>query len=729
MAYTIVSFYYGYITKNKFLTYLSFFIHATNCIFAQYQVINIGYTFMKGLLSIFCIFIVTQMFAQRGGLGGNMQQFAGRFGGGGGSNAGGTDSLEKRDKFEDSIIISYKYFNDPKVYKRDTAIDDFFSKIPFPASYRNLGNFGNAAQSLIWNPMVQSGFDAGFHAFDVYRLTLDNTQLFQTSKPFTEIDYVVGSNLEQYVNVLHTQNIKPNINISAQYRLINSLGAFKNAQSNINNYRLAINYASKRKRYNAQFAFVGNKLQSAENGGIRSGIDYKNDETYIDRRNIPVRIGDSLAGGRNIFSTALRAGNKYAEGNVVYRHSYDIGKRDSIVTDSINYEVFYPKLRLQHTFSIQNNRYLFIDGDVDSVYYKDLYNIDVKRRINNGGFYFRDRFKIIENDVSLYQFPDKRNTQQFIQAGINLQQINFQTDSSLQYVSTIYEAKDRFTNTHVYGRYRNITRNKKWDMDAYANLYVTGRNIGDYKWSLKLKSLVSRKLGSFEIFVENANQTPAYIFSNNSAFTRGVNDDYNKQNILHGSFSFDNAPLKLSAAAHLYAVTNFTYYSNFKQTAQSGVFNVFQAIVDKKVSLSKRWHLYTQWALQQRIGNADLELPLLFTRNRIVYEKRIKKLLLNTGLELKYFTPYKVQQYSPVGGQFIWSANTETIVNLPDIAAYLNFKIRGFSAYIRAENLNAARINTNNGFNFNFTNNNQFNQEYLMPGLHIRIGVFWEFLN
>ncbi len=696
---------------------------------------------MKWLLSIFFITITWQTFAQPGrrpvlsnesqlsNAGGNLQQFGGRFGNNGGRGATNKDTLEKRDKFEDSITISYKFFKDPKVFKMDTSIDDFFNKIPFPASYRNLGNFGNAAQSLIWNPIVQSGFDAGFHAFDTYRLSLDDTKLFQTSKPFTEIDYVVGRNLEQYINILHTQNIKPNINVTAQYRLINSLGQFKNAQSNINNYRLAINYASKRKRYNGQFVFIGNKLQAAENGGIRSGIDYKNDETYLDRRNIPVRIGDSLFGGRNIFSTTLRVGNRYAEGQVLYRHSYDIGKKDSIVTDSINYEVFYPKLRLQHTFSIQNNRYLFIDDDVDSAYYKDLYNIDVKRRTNGGGFYFRDRFQIIENDFSLYQFPDKRNTQQFIQAGINLQQVNAKFDSLLNYANSIYTSTNKFTNTHVYGRYRNITRNKKWDIDAYANVYVTGRNIGDYKWALKLKSLVSRKLGSFEIFAENANQTPAYIFSNNSNFTRGVNDNYKKQNILHAYFAFDNAPLKLSAAAHLYTVTNYTYYSSFAQTAQSNVFNVFQAIVDKKIRLSRRWHIYTQWALQQRIGNTDLELPLLFTRNRLAYEKRIKKLTLNTGLELKYFTPYKAQLYSPVGGQFIWSTNSKSIENLPDIAAYVNFKIRGFSAYVRAENLNTARINTSNGFNFNFTNNNQFNENYLSPGLHIRVGIFWEFLN
>lgn len=697
---------------------------------------------MKGIVFYLLLFIPCAMYAQRPtnptvpteGIPGNdngannLSQFGGRFGGRNQSTA--KDTLEKRDKYEDSITITYKYFNDPKVFKMDTAIDDFFNRIPLPASYRTLGNFGNAAQSLIWTPIMKAGFDAGFHAFDIYRFTTENTKLFQTSKPFTEIDYVIGRNIEQYMNVFHTQNIKPNINIVAQYRLVNSLGHMKNQQTNNNNYRFAINYASKKKRYNAQFVVVGNRLQSAENGGVRAGVDYKNNETYIDRKNIPVYIGDSLTGNRSFFSTAIAAGNKYAEANVLFRHSYDIGRKDSLVTDSINYEVFYPKLRLQHTLSIQNNRYLFIDGDVDSAYYKNNYNIDVNRRSNTGGFFFKDRWQVLENDFSIYQFPDKKNTQQYIQAGINFQQITGYFDSISNITRPLFTNKETISNLMIHGRYRNISKNKKWDIDALADLYPLGWNAGDYKWALKLKSLVSKKIGSFEILAENSNQKPAYIFYNKSNYTRGASDNYNKQNILHLEFAFDNAPLKLSAAAHLYTVSNYTYYSTFIKTAQSNVFNVLQIILDKKLKLSRRhWVLYSQWALQQRIGNADLFLPNIFTRNRIAYETRVKKMTLTTGIDIKYFTPYKIQKYSPVGGQFVWDANAKTNTNLPEIAAYLNFKIRGFSAFLRAENLNTVRVSNNNGFTFNFTNNNLFNENYLTPGLNIRIGIFWEFLN
>ena len=139
--------------------------------------------------------------------------------------------------------------------------------------------------------------------------------------------------------------------------------------------------------------------------------------------------------------------------------------------------------------------------------------------------------------------------------------------------------------------------------------------------------------------------------------------------------------------------------------------------------------MYSQLALQQRVGNADLYLPTAFLRNRIAYERQIKKFTLSTGLEIKYFTAFKSQTYSPVGGQFVWDNAAPSINNLPDIAAYLNFKIRGFSSFIRAENINAIRVSTANGFGLNFANNNKFNSSYLLPGLHIRFGIFWEFLN
>jgi hypothetical protein len=94
------------------------------------------------------------------------------------------------------------------------------------------------------------------------------------------------------------------------------------------------------------------------------------------------------------------------------------------------------------------------------------------------------------------------------------------------------------------------------------------------------------------------------------------------------------------------------------------------------------------------------------------------------GLEGRYHTPYRADNYSPVLGQFFYQDSVQ-ISNLPDIAGLLHFRIRTFTAYIRAENLNTARIF--GGFQFN--NNNLAAPDYPTPGLVLRLGIFWSFVN
>ena len=91
---------------------------------------------------VLCILITTHAFAQRprptitpvsegaaiGNAANNIQNFGGKFGNNGNNKP--KDTLEKRDKYEDSIKISYKLFNDAKVYSLDNTIADFNARIP-----------------------------------------------------------------------------------------------------------------------------------------------------------------------------------------------------------------------------------------------------------------------------------------------------------------------------------------------------------------------------------------------------------------------------------------------------------------------------------------------------------------------------------------------------------------------------------------------------------------------
>ncbi|HSN59693.1 MAG TPA: putative porin, partial [Ferruginibacter sp.] len=137
-----------------------------------------------------------------------------------------TSGFQQRDDLKDSITISYRYLDAIKRYSLDSAVNDFDKYYPVPASYQYLGNNGAAAFPLIFTPFAKAGWDAGFHAFDIYRFTLEETKFYKTTRPFSLLGYQLASGKEQMILAQHTQNIKPTFNAGFDYRLINAPGLF-----------------------------------------------------------------------------------------------------------------------------------------------------------------------------------------------------------------------------------------------------------------------------------------------------------------------------------------------------------------------------------------------------------------------------------------------------------------------------------------------------------------------
>ena len=192
--------------------------------------------------------------------------------------------------------------------------------------------------------------------------------------------------------------------------------------------------------------------------------------------------------------------------------------------------------------------------------------------------------------------------------------------------------------------------------------------------------------------------------------------------------SLYQSSLKLRLSGDYYLLTNYTYITNFYSLEQFGaLFNVLRASAEKTIKLGKRWNWHADIYFQKTIGNAPVNLPLVFTRNRFEYEGDLgfKNLNIAMGLEARYHTPYKADGYSPVLGQFFYQENT-TISNLPDISAFIHFRIRSFKAYVRAENLNTLEFVKGS---VKFTHNNMAAPGYPYPGLLIRLGVYWGFVN
>ena len=643
-----------------------------------------------------------------------------RMGGGGGQGgAGGKDSLtfEKRNFADDSASIRFRYLDTARYRAFDSSITDFFDRIPTDPEQVNLGNNGTATRSLLFSPLMKAGWDHGFHAFDPFLFQVNDTRFMVTDKPYTELTYLLGSKSEQTIGVVHTQNITPDWNAGLEYRLINAPGFYNSQNTNHKNFRFHSNLTSKNRRYNLFLIAIGNGIQSSENGGITSDTFLMNkNPAFADLFNIPTNLARVPNSSRNFFNVKLNTGNKYGNSQFLLRQQYDLGKKDSVVTDSTVTRFFLPRVRFEHTIRYNSYSFLYFDNQLnaDTPFYRSFYNLRFTNTTDP--LLYQDRWGELSNDFSIIQFPDAKNPLQFLKAGATLLNYNGQLDT----------LSDRFSNVMLHGEYRNRTRNRKWDMLLYGEFYAVGRSIGNYDLRANLRSYLGSKWGYVELGARNVNRDPSYLFLRKTAFPVQLKQNMNDETTLHLYASTHNPLLKLKLSADYFLVSNYVYVTDYYKVNQQGaLFNLLRLGINKEFRVARNWKWYLDAYMQTVTGNPPVNVPLVWARSRFAYEgKLFTNLRLSTGLDARYHTPYKSPGYSPVLAQFFYQ-DQQTVTIRPDLAAYVNFRIRNFTGFTRLENLHSMTFV--NGFGFK--NHNMSFPLYPNPGLLLRIGFFWVMIN
>lgn len=622
------------------------------------------------------------------------------------------DSLIHRNPLEDSITISFRYFDSTRSEHFDSSITDFYTWFPFSYQYMDLGNLGNAAKALLFSPAMQTGWDAGFHAYDLYRFTVKDTRFFYTTRPYAELGYMLGSKGEQMINVLFTKNNKQNFNYTFQYRFINSPGSYKNQNSSHNNIRINANYQSKNRRYGNYFIFINNKLLSSDNGGLQD--EGKLDSLSLnDPFELFTRMGNNAQSSRDFFSTKISTGTEYDESLFLFRQYYDLGQKDSLVIDSTTYRLFYPRLRFQHTISYRAQKFIFNDiNPVDSNYQKYFNYL-----VNSPVLHFQDNWKNLVNDFSIITYPQKNNFNQFLKLGVTHEWIRGGGENlpEVQYQNILANVE-----------YRNRTKNQQWDLSVRGKLYVTGPYAGDYEAFMALQKMLGKDKAFFQIGLQNANRSPASVFDNTVSAFPVIAGDFKKQNNTRIFANLHFNKLQLDLKGEYFILGNYIYFNQFFEAQQTAtLLNVLHVSAAKKFQLARHWNWYAEWHLQQTTADAPLHIPLVFTRNRLAFEGNFfKNLFLSTGVEVIYNSPYKADTYSPLNGHFVLQ-DSSTISNRPAINLYLGMRIKSFKGFIRLENLNAVDFNNN----FSFTKVNFSAPHYAQRGLWLRIGIWWNFVN
>ena len=635
----------------------------------------------------------------------------------------GGDSLKQRNNNEDSITIFYRMFDSSRIRFIDSSVGEFTNRFPLPNDHLYLGALGAASRSLIFSPNLRPGFDPGFHALDAFAFGVAGTRIFQTTRPYSELDYILGSRSEQTIKLLHTQNLSPTWNAAFEYRFLNSPGNFKNANASHSSMRLSSGFSTRNRRYSGNIIYIGNRNRAAQNGGILSDTFLTSRNTAFNTRfNIPTWLGGDGDFGTNFFATNVKTGLEYKKQQIFFRHQYDFGQKDSLLNkeDSSYTKLFYPRFRLQHTMSYTSHQYGYKDDALIDTSASNEYANVYRNRFGvakvDSLFRRSDRWKDFTNEAAILLYPQKTNQDQFLKMGAGYQMLKGSFDSITE---------RSFNNLYVLAEYRNRTKNKKWDINAYGRLYLSGLNAGDYTASVSLQTQLGKKAGILQLGFQNTNRTPSFVFDERSDFVNQSPADLKQENWTRISGNYYLPKIGLRLLGNYYVVTNYAYwdsYTTFKQEAT--LTSVLHVGAEKRFKLSKHWNWYAELHVQGETSEA-INLPPVYTQNRIAYEGNFyKNLNLSTGIEVRYFLPFTADDISPFNGQWVVQDTTK-ITNRPDISAYLHFRIRSFRLFTRLENLNT--IDFSRGFAF--LNNNHAAPLQPTPGLFFRFGIYWSFVN
>lgn len=632
------------------------------------------------------------------------------------ANSGG-DSLKQRDRNEDSITIFYKMFDSTRVRFIDSSISSFYLRFGLPFDYLYLNQYAGAAKSVIFNPGTQPGYDPGFHGYDIYNFNLANTKLYNTTRPYTEIDYILGAKAEQTIKIMHTQNLKPLWNIGFDYRLINSPGHYKSSAGNHSSIRLTSDFATENRRYSGMLVLIRNHSKVNENGGMRSDTFFTSQNpAYYERFNIPTWLGEDEAYTTNFLTSNLVTGTDQYSQTAYFRHQYDVGQKEEFYDkDSNKVQKFYPRIRIQHNFNYFNRGFTYVDPNYNRLPAQDAYLNHFGLTNTDSVYRMTDRWREITNEGALIFFPQKNNTEQFFKVG-----------AAFQYLKGWFAGvPDDLHGTYLLGEYRNRTRNRKWDINANGKIYTTGPYSGNFLINANLQTNLGSKLGTLLLGFQNSNRNPSYVFKPESNFYLKQPIGLNTENWTTLSGDLFVNSIKLGLKARYYLVSNYTYWNDFYSAEQDGTLqNILRISGEKKFKLSRHWNWYAELHVQKS-SSSGINLPLIYTQNRFAYEGNFyKNLFLSTGFEMRYFTPFTADDWSPFNGQWVAQSKTE-INNRPDINAFLHIRINSFRGFFRAENLNT--FSFSNGFNF--TQNNLAAPLYGNPGLILRIGIYWSFVN
>lgn len=631
------------------------------------------------------------------------------------------DSLRKKaESAEDSVVFNSKYIR----YTTLRLTKDSIQTIPIDTSLTGIQNFsllvqpknprvstgvlGLAARPLLFEPVKTIGFDAGFHALDVYALTHEDIRFYRARTAFTSLYYVSGGDKEQVLKIIHTQNVKRNWNVGANFNRIGSNGDYTHQRGDDLNGAIFSWYQSPDKRYNLWVDAIFNTLKAQENGSIlKEDIFEDSSLTLVDKKAESVRL------------TSAR--QLWRKNTFMLKHSYFIGRIDS--TGNFASQSIVPTNKITHTLTYNKNSYSFKKDEIDQygvlprdavdpVFTND--STDVKHLQNEFVYSFFLRAKgnsFLKNELK-------------INAGIRHDYYHYQQFGKYRDTTDFYRYTSTFQNLTLLGSLGYRFSNRV-DFNLDVQQIAQGKQAGDFLYEAKSNVLLGNAAGRIVLGAYIQNKSPEEIykryFGNHHHWNTGSGFDRTKT--VNLAFNYLNDKLNIDAGANYYLINNYLYFAgddavsgNIVPMQESGSISLLKISIGKRFTF-RSFHLDGYVVYQKTDFTDVLRTPTWYTFNSIYKEQTFfKALKTQIGFDVRYNSTYNAVSYAPAVSQF-YNGPVVKLGSKPVVDVWVKAGLRRANLFLKYDYANQGLLS--NGY---YTVN-----RYPMPDRMLKFGVSWNF--
>lgn len=579
--------------------------------------------------------------------------------------------------------------------KLDTALE--FYHVYNPIFQRSISNTftGNLGGAYLSNDFFSRKANSDFYfykSFDAYTLTPKSVRYFNTTTPYTLLDYSQSENRntknETRFNVTHSQNVSPKFNFIFEYDQSRAAGHYQAQETKFHNISLATNYISD--KFNSHFNFIFNRYRGQENGGLEPGQDlnkYTKTESYL------VKM--------------LEASSEIKNMTIFLNNEYKVGKNEVKVNeegDTIS--GFRPITGFIHQFEYSGNTRFYKNANLNDNIYTTIYLDSLAT--NDTTIYNR-----ITNvfQIKFYEAPERKFT--FTKRAYIANDL-----ISIKMPGPVKLEKEIYHNTYVGG---GISRDEGdfWKWNVEGKFYITGFRSGQTELSAFINKplVIGKDTTTLHIEGELNSIVPDYFVQSFSSNHYLWNNLFKNTNEMRIRSKVESQRYKLTLGMNYALLSNYIFNNAEALPQQAGNEMIVLSAYANKDFESRHWLIRTQVIWQKSSQQEYLHLPTFTGYMSFNYRTLWEKVMhTQIGFDIRYNSEFYADAYDPATGQFYWQ-NQQKIGNFPFIDAHVNLKLKRTRAFFQL--LNAASGLLNGNF--------WAAPDYPLYRRTFRLGVAWSF--